>query len=68
MAVAEGKVGAPFNISIPSPSLWSPQNPHLYRVFATLHMDNTTTSLLAVRRLPAHLNTMFTPTSKHAQQ
>ena len=48
VAVAGGTVGTPFNISIPSPSLWSPQDPHLYRVVATLYMDNTTTSLLAV--------------------
>ena len=69
MAVGKGKVGAPLNISIPSPRLWSPQDPHLYKVFATLYSDNTTaSSFLAVRPRPSYVVLTLTPIHQHAKQ
>ena len=58
-AVTRGVVGMPFNVSVPDPRLWSPNNPYLYTVFATLYPPTYSSAQSEVRPLSAHLNMHF---------
>lgn len=55
LAVAQGVVGKPFNVSVPDPRLWSPQDPYLYTVFVDLYSHSNSSKQLGVRTLSSRL-------------
>ncbi len=42
VSTGEGPAGAPLNVSIPNPKLWSPDSPHLYDMTVALVRDGQT--------------------------